>query len=73
MTLEIPDQITKDTEALNRAEARMRDGSAALMEFPAQDMRPIVRAGVYWRDLAIELWTERAARQQDAMSVGEPD
>jgi hypothetical protein len=67
------EQITKDTEALARAEARMREGKAALMEIPAQDIRPIVRSAVYWRNLAMDLWEERAARQKDAMSVGEPD
>ena len=66
------EEALEHTEALNRAEERMRKGARTGREAPAQDVPEIVKAGVMWRNIATALWDDIVQRQKDSMSVGEP-
>jgi len=65
-------EALEHTEALNRAEERMRKGARTGREAPAQDVPEIVKAGVMWRNIATAIWKDMVKRQKDSMSVGEP-
>ncbi len=65
-------EAIEQTEALNKAEERMRKGARSGREAPARDVPEIVKAGVMWRNIAVQLWIDTVQRQKDSMSLGEP-
>jgi len=65
-------EAMEHSEALARAEAKMRQGVRTGREAPAEDIPGIIKAGVMWRNIAVSLWEDMVQRQKDSMSVGEP-
>ena len=63
------DAWDRDDEALTAAAERLAEGVVEGREFPAQDVVPIVRAGVRYRALAMSLAEERVKIGLDAMAV----